>query len=287
MKFSNNAVGDKFYTDPELAKKLLDKTFGDLSQFDLIIEPSAGSWAFMRWLPKEKSIAFDLYPDNNETVEQDYLALDLDRTIMERNAINVLIVGNPPYGRMSSLAQKFVKKSCISNKLFGYKTTVAFILSEGFMKKTFASRVPETHSMTYHEAVGSPFFLYGEEKTPYSMLNCGWFVWEPIPRVNESKITSEFIRFHKKEVFMEMNDETKAAIRTQGSGSGQVFYSDFESLNVNTTRFCTGVGTRFLRDIEWNKYTRYNIGAPSLSRQEIMREVNLKFFDNETKRCGK
>ena len=29
-------------------------------QYDLIIEPSAGSWAFSRWLPPEKTVSFDL-----------------------------------------------------------------------------------------------------------------------------------------------------------------------------------------------------------------------------------
>lgn len=274
MNFSKNANSDKFYTKPEIALNCI-KTL-DLDEFDLIIEPSAGAGAFTKFLPAEKTVSFDLFPDPNlpETIQQDFLKLDLEKFIHSKQSKNVLIIGNPPYGRMSGLAMKFVKKSCINNKLFDVKTTVAFILSQAFAKESFSRRVPTTHSLSQHIHLGSPFTVDGED---YNALNTGWFVWVPQPRELETiRKKSDHICFHKKEEFLRLETSKKCAFRVRGSGAGQVFHGNFENLSETTTVFCTGSGIDLLSTIDWNPYRELTIGIPSISTNEIIKEIEKR-----------
>jgi len=75
----------------------------------LIIEPSAGNGSFITGI---KSITsnfkfYDLEPNNDEIIKQDYLLYDYEEPFSK-----IHIIGNPPFGRQSSLAIKFIKKSC-------------------------------------------------------------------------------------------------------------------------------------------------------------------------------
>lgn len=99
-------INDKYYTPVGLAKHCIDKTYEiiGIDNITEIIEPSAGNGSFLNHLPKD-TLAYDLYPEDDRIVEQDFLKLELD------HQKGRLIIGNPPYGRCLSLAQKFYKKS--------------------------------------------------------------------------------------------------------------------------------------------------------------------------------
>jgi hypothetical protein len=96
---------DKYYTPPELAKYCIDKTFEIIGEENIseIIEPSAGNGVFSEQIPAH--FAYDIEPEHENIIKQDYLKLDINY-LWGR-----LIIGNPPYGRCLSLAQKFYKKS--------------------------------------------------------------------------------------------------------------------------------------------------------------------------------
>lgn len=95
---------DKYYTPKDLAKYCIDKTFEIIGEENItdIIEPSAGNGSFSNQL---NCIAYDILPENDRIIKQDFLTLDLDYKKGR------LIIGNPPYGRYLNLAQKFYKKS--------------------------------------------------------------------------------------------------------------------------------------------------------------------------------
>ena len=106
---------DKYYTPVDLAKYCIGKTFEIIGKENItdIIEPSAGNGSFSNQI---KCIAYDLFPESKDIIQQDYLTLN------ETYKKGRLIIGNPPYGRCLNLAQKFYKKSI---KLGDY---IAFIL---------------------------------------------------------------------------------------------------------------------------------------------------------------
>ena len=108
---------DKYYTPKELAEYCVNKTKKIVGEENITewLEPSAGGGVFLEYLP-DNTLAYDLYPEDNRIVEQDYLKLDLD---FKKGRC---IIGNPPFGTHNYTAVKFFKKSIL---LGDY---VAFIL---------------------------------------------------------------------------------------------------------------------------------------------------------------
>ena len=93
---------DKYYTPVDLAKYCIDKTFEIIGKENItdIIEPSAGNGSFSNQLD---CTAYDLYPEGDNIIKQDYLKLDLPYKEGR------LIIGNPPYGTANNLSVQFYK----------------------------------------------------------------------------------------------------------------------------------------------------------------------------------
>lgn len=160
-------INDKYYTSKELAKYCIDKTFAVIHRSDIteIIEPSAGNGNFSNQLD---CIAYDIEPEGENIIKQDYLLLD---KIYKQGR---LIIGNPPYGRCLNLAQKFYKKSI---QLGDY---IAFILP--------ISQLDNTQSFYEFDLV------YSEDlgKREYSgvKLHCCFNIYKrPKNGLNKSKIS--------------------------------------------------------------------------------------------------
>ena len=111
MKIKN----DKYYTPKDLAKYLINKTIEIIGTNNItdIIEPSAGNGAFSTQV---KCTAYDIEPQHNSIMKQDFLSLNIPYKKGR------LFIGNPPFGISTSLSVKFYKK-CV--ELGDY---IAFIL---------------------------------------------------------------------------------------------------------------------------------------------------------------
>ena len=94
---------DKYYTPTELAKYCIYKTLELFPNPSEIIEPSAGNGSFSLQIPN--CIAYDIEPEHESIIKQDFLDLNLDYKPGR------LIIGNPPFGRSNNLAIQFFKKS--------------------------------------------------------------------------------------------------------------------------------------------------------------------------------
>ena len=94
---------DKFYTNPNI----VDICINDISKiykwenFDSVIEPSAGNGNFFFKIPHKNKYGMDIDPDNDEIIKQDFFTYTPD--IKGK----IMTLGNPPFGRVSSLAVKF------------------------------------------------------------------------------------------------------------------------------------------------------------------------------------
>lgn len=109
---------DKYYTPINLANycwDIIEEIIGE-ENISEIIEPSAGDGAFFHHPNFFPHFSYDIKPCCEGIIEGDYLAQDI------KYLEGRLVVGNPPYGRCLSLAQKFYKKSI---ELADY---IAFIL---------------------------------------------------------------------------------------------------------------------------------------------------------------
>ena len=104
---SNKIDLDKYYTPSDIVDKCIQTTREVLrgKKVSEIIEPSAGNGAFSLKFPQHLVKAYDIEPEHESILKQDYLELDLPYKE------NRLIIGNPPFGSRLNLAQKFFKKS--------------------------------------------------------------------------------------------------------------------------------------------------------------------------------
>ena len=133
---------DKFYTHPDIAKTFVDKIneMFPLNQYDMVIEPSAGSGNILQYLPTN-SIGLDLEPEGDNIVKQDFFKYDPGYHPLINN-IRIAAVGNPPFGRQSSIARKFIKHICSCNKT----RSISFILPKSFKKDASFLSLPRAQS---------------------------------------------------------------------------------------------------------------------------------------------
>lgn len=157
---------DKYYTPIDLATYCINKTYEIIGKENIleIIEPSAGNGSFSNQL---NCIAYDIEPEHENIIKQDYLMLD------SNYKKGRLIIGNPPYGRCLNLAQKFYKKSI---ELGDY---IAFILP--------ISQLNNSNSMYEFD------LIYSEDlgKKDYSGINlhCCFNIYKRNPNgLNKHKI---------------------------------------------------------------------------------------------------
>lgn len=127
---------DRFYTNIDVASHCIDvltDTIGE-SLLDYVVEPSAGSGSFSALLRTRGShvIAFDIAPDGDEIIGEDFLSV----TSKDTDGITVF-VGNPPFGERSATAKRFIAK-CIELGA----DVIAFVLPNTFNKLTMQHVFP-------------------------------------------------------------------------------------------------------------------------------------------------
>lgn len=84
---------DKYYTSKELAKYCVNKTKEVIGEKNITewLEPSAGCGNFLDFLDNN-FLAYDISPEDNRIIKQDYMKLTLDY-LKGR-----CVIGNPPFG---------------------------------------------------------------------------------------------------------------------------------------------------------------------------------------------
>lgn len=98
---------DKYYTENSLAKYCINKTKEIIGEQNIIeyLEPSAGGGVFLNYLDKPY-LAYDIEPDDNRIIKQDYLELELEYKKGR------CIIGNPPYlNKKTLIFEQFYNKS--------------------------------------------------------------------------------------------------------------------------------------------------------------------------------
>ena len=117
---------DQFFTPEKTAKYCYNKFIELIKQYEdsiedyIFIEPSAGNGVFLKILPENKRVGFDIEPKCEEIVKQDFL--EWKPTLNKK----YIVFGNPPFGLRGQLALKFINHS---NNFADY---VCFILPQLF-----------------------------------------------------------------------------------------------------------------------------------------------------------
>ena len=128
-KIERNKINkDKFYTKLDDCRYLVNELYNNnfFNDIDLVIEPSAGCGNFItalnelidRTLLDFKIIGYDIEPESEGIIQQDFLTLDLSQFDKDRTAF----IGNPPFGYVCNLLNKFINK-CDGFKRIAYLGT--------------------------------------------------------------------------------------------------------------------------------------------------------------------
>jgi hypothetical protein len=156
---------DKFYTNDDIVDICINSInkFHDINKFDLIIEPSAGNGSFLFKLPKDKRVGIDILPDNPEIIKKDFFDY-----IPSDSSKNILVIGNPPFGKVSSLAIKFF------NHASKFSNFIAFIIPRTFRKISVQNKL----NLNFHLKHDEDIPLNPCSFTPPMMVKCCFQIWQ-------------------------------------------------------------------------------------------------------------
>lgn len=216
---------DKFYTIPDVALKCIEKV-GNLygwSNWDLVVEPSAGNGSFLSQLPTSRRVGIDISPEHSDIIKHDFLDW-----VPEDGLGNILVIGNPPFGRVCSLAVKFF------NHATEWADVIAFIIPRTFRRVSVQNKLNLNFHLLYDEEIQVTPCAFN----PPMSVKCCFQIWE---RRNEKRLAVDlptkhsdwqFLGFGPKDEKGQPTPPTGAdfAIRAYGGKCGEIVTDGLEDL---------------------------------------------------------
>ena len=251
---------DKFYTKSEtvdICLKLLPSIINPKK--DIIIEPSAGNGSFSEPLKKlfKNVIAMDIEPERESITKADFLNFDFKSITNPKHKIHC--VGNPPFGRQSSLARKFIKYAV------NFCDTISFILPKSFKKESYKKAFPlNFYLITEIDIADDSYTINGKN---YS-VPCVFQVWEKKEdyRIIPVKKIPSLYKYVKK------GDNPDFSIRRVGFYAGSIT-DIWEDKNIQSHYFIKLINCdkqKFMEMYSNVKFTFGNtVGPKSISKDEI------------------
>jgi len=256
---------DKYYTKTDVVQLCIDfiKTHLNIQKTDLIIEPSAGDGSFINDIKEltDNYMFYDIEPGEKEIKKQDYLEYDYNDIISKYE--NIHIIGNPPFGRQSSFAIKFIKKSC------EFCSSISFILPKSFKKDSLKKCFPlNFHLIFEFELPTNSFLVNGLEHD----VPCVFQIWI---RKNDNRMVAEKIEPHGFK-FVEKTENPDISFRRVGVNAGKIDTNVTEK-SIQSHYFIKFMNNKPLVEnmisLSKIKYTFDNtVGPKSISKQELIKE---------------
>lgn len=216
---------DKFYTLPVISKKCLD-SIGNLyswTDWDLVLEPSAGNGSFFNQIPIQKKLGLDISPEHKDILKQDFFTYQppdgLDK---------IMVVGNPPFGRVSSLAIRFFNHASL------WATVIAFIVPRTFRRVSVQNKLDSQFHLVLDEDIPMDPCSF----SPPMMAKCCFQIWEKrdekrlVVKLPLSHTDWNFLKFGPKDDQGQPTPPFGAdfAIRAYGGKCGDIVEQNLDSL---------------------------------------------------------
>ena len=258
---------DKFYTKSDVASSCITliKQNVSMNETDLIVEPSAGNGAFIDGIKllSKHHLFYDLEPENADIIKQDYLTYD-HREIKKR-FVKIHVVGNPPFGRQSSLAIKFIRKSC------EFCNSISFILPKSFKKESLKNKFPLQFHLVYEcDLPDNSFLVDGSEHN----VPCVFQIWEK--KETNRSVAEKIEPLHFE--FVDKKQNPDISFRRVGVNAGTMDVNTDEK-SIQSHYFIKFTNNKTLHD-NLNKLSKINfefnntVGPNSISKQELIRKFN-------------
>ena len=265
---------DKYYTKSVIAKecvKIIKKKI-NINKSDLIIEPSAGNGSFVSFIKmlSNNYRFYDIEPEveiinneiiNNEIIKQDFL--DLDYTQIKQEYKKIHIIGNPPFGRQSSLAIKFIKRCC------EFADSISFILPKSFKKDSMKKKFKKNYHLLYENDIKENSFLVNGIE---SNVPCVFQIWQYKNDIRDEIINVEPINYK----FVKKNDNPDISFRRIGINAG-IISKNIIDKSEQSHYFIKFINNKTI-NIENLKEIKFDfnntVGPKSISKQELIKEFN-------------
>ncbi len=216
---------DKFYTLPAISEKCLARigTRYAWSEWGLVVEPSAGNGSFLTRIPTDKRVGIDISPDHDDIVEQDFLTYTPPSGIGK-----ILVVGNPPFGRVSSLAIKFF------NHASNWADVIAFIIPRTFRRVSVHNKLNTNFHLVFDEDIPMEPCSF----SPPMLAKCCFQIWEKrgtsrsIVELSTTHVDWDFLPLGPKDARGQPTPPAGAdfAIRAYGGKCGEIVDIRLETL---------------------------------------------------------
>jgi predicted RNA methylase len=210
---------DQFFTKTDIAVQCVKEVgcLYPLDQFDLIIEPSAGTGSFVKALPPNKKLAIEIDSDLCNA-NPDYLCQSFFDYKPADNSGKILVIGNPPFGTQNKLSVDFF------NYAANFADVIAFIIPKTWNKQSIHNRLHEKfHLVKVVDLPGECF--YGDKDTN---VKCCFQIWkrEKTNRVREEKCIVhkdwKFLSYVKTKTDLVPPEKADFVVLAYGSNPGQV-----------------------------------------------------------------
>lgn len=249
---------DQFYTHPDIAQRCYAMLVTYLAQHPLSqhhytwLEPSAGDGSFFQHMPNPKE-GYDLEPHFPGVTQQDFFAWT------PKPLTSYITLGNPPFGKNSSLAVKFFNHAAQSSDV------VAFIVPKTFKKMSVIKRLyPYMHLAFEYDLPDHSFVHCGE---PYD-VPCVFQIWrkESHMRVIDAPLTTHDFVFEKDftqaDFLIQRVGVNAGAIKKKDSGVSAQSHWGIKALVPNVEAV--------FRTLPFHEKKHHTAGNPSLSKGEII-----------------
>lgn len=250
---------DQFYTNVNYAKhfyKIIQDNV-NLEQYSIQLEPSAGTGSFFNLMDKNKRVGLDLDPKSTDIQKYDFFSWKPD------SKQTVITIGNPPFGKNSSLAVKFF------NHAAQFSDVIAFILPRTFRKTSIVNRLNKNFHLIYDELVPDYSFIFNDK--PYNVWCCAQ-IWIKKPTARKKIPILRFNDFDKWFSIVEP-ESADFSIQRVGGKAGLIRKSNFSKYSKESHFFIKQNYTWVIDVFEKIDFetVKYNTASnPSISPSEML-----------------
>lgn len=266
---------DKFYTKSEIVDICLEKIdkFYDWREWDLVVEPSAGNGNFYLRIPVENKIGLDIAPEHESITQMNFFDYAPDNKDQK-----ILVVGNPPFGRVSSMAVKFF------NHAAEWANVIAFIVPRTFRRVSIQNRLNLNFHLKYDLEIPTTPCAF----EPPMMAKCCFQIWE---RKDELRTMIQTETVHPDWEFLSMGpkDENGQPTPPQGADFALRAYGgkcgEIKDIELQTLRPKSWHWIRSNIDVDTLKYRFKNLDysiSLDTARQNSIGRSELVSLYNES-----
>jgi hypothetical protein len=259
----NRNVVDKYYTKECIAKQFSDIFKSFVSKDTVLIEPSAGNGVWLKEFIDWNVKAYDILPENDKIETMNFLHLNLNQFNSSLN-----FIGNPPFGRQSSLAKQFIKKMCNCTQT----QNIGLILPKSFKKNSCKSTFPLDFHLVFEQDIpDNSFTINGNDHD----VPCVFQIWTR-KEYNREVITKQLPSGY---CFVKRDENPDYSFRRVGVNAGTIS-TDIHTKSIQSHYFIklNSVYPGFIEEFQKIQWKHNNtVGPKSISKQELIQELNKLF----------